>query len=835
MATGTGKSYVIFAIAYLSILLGKVKRVLVLGPSSTIIEQGLTEKFKEYMFGERGMRLRDKLPEKYRNVRVEIKNSNETIEDNCIVIENINAIYGKDNNSIGDTLFSQTEEVLVLSDEVHHAYSHLDFSKPSLTLDFTPGKEGTGDTRNERLWMKFIKDEKKIKRHIGFTGTPYNQDDYFTDVIFNYSIKDATEQKYIKKINPILHVESDEGVVDMSKAQRYEQIIKTHYENTSKFNYGGKVKPITIFINNTQQSARTNSQEFNKALAEYLKENKPEFKDMPKSLLEAECYKKIIVPTSDSSKNDYQEELENIEETNPNKVGGLVEFIFAVNKLSEGWDVDNVFQIVPMDERVFNSKLLISQVLGRGLRIPRDISQLQILDNYPVVTVTNHEKFASHIKELLDQVMECDMVITSRVYASKSESDRANYNFALFNLNYVPTERIVPKEDADPTINRTLKLNPQPQKLGITVQFLHGIKEFKLNKEFVNADQVVADINRKFRNVITEHKAFGFEDSKEIEELPGKQEIEEIIYEAMKDANIEGKNLSNENRKVIELYFNQFLPKGTKKVEKELQLGNIFEVPTLSIHSTSAKSGSLDGALSVFVSEDWEEELDEQTKFFIKEVIKSNTQASLEQAGLLTADTQNYDKSLISNLVVNKNLYSVNGSVFKTPQSVVIANHQPERDFVFKLCQLGKYVDGWVKSPDSGFYSLDYEYWKAGKDRVRRTFNPDYFIRIDLGQYIKKVQPEKSDISRLLELQDKGIEELIYVIEVKGDDDYEEVTKAKEEYAKAHFTELNTQLEKANPINFPDTNLKQHYIFELLRPEAFDIWASQVRYGNLKL
>ena len=41
MATGTGKSYVMFAIAYLSIVMGKTKRVLVLGPSSTVIERGL--------------------------------------------------------------------------------------------------------------------------------------------------------------------------------------------------------------------------------------------------------------------------------------------------------------------------------------------------------------------------------------------------------------------------------------------------------------------------------------------------------------------------------------------------------------------------------------------------------------------------------------------------------------------------------------------------------------------------------------------------------------------------------------------------------------------------
>lgn len=835
MATGTGKSYVIFAIAYLSILMGKVKRVLVLGPSSTIIEQGLTDKFKEYMYGEKGIKLREKLPEKYRNIRVEIKNSNETIEDNCIVIENINAIYSKDNNSIGDTLFSQTEEVLVLSDEVHHAYSHLDFTKPTLVYDFELGKEGKGEDRNERLWMKFIKEEKKIKRHIGFTGTPYNQDDYFTDVIFNYSIKDATDEKYIKKINPIIHVESDEGDVEMSKAQKYEQIIKTHFENVKRFNYEGKVKPITIFINNTQASAKKNSEEFRSALADYLKQNNLEFKDTPRSLLEAECYKKIIVPTSDTSKSEYQDELDNVEETDPNSVGGLVEFIFAVNKLSEGWDVDNVFQIVPMDERVFNSKLLISQVLGRGLRIPRKISQLQIMDNYPVVTVTNHEKFASHIKELLDQVMECDMAINSRIFQSNEESIRAGLNFNLFNINYVPTEKIVEKEDADPTINRTLKLNPQPEKLRINVQYLQGIKEFQLTKEFVNADQVVADVFRKFKNVIYEHESFGFEDTLDKNELPDKPEIEKIIYNAMKDAGIEGKLLSNENKKVIELYFNQLLPKGTKKVEKELQLGNIFEVSTKSIHTTSAKSGALDGELSVFVSEDWEEELDEQTKFFIKEIIKSSTQRSLEQAGLLTADTEGYDKALINNLAVNKNLFSVNSSVFKTPQNLIIANHQPERDFVYKLCQLGKYVDGWVKSPDSGFYSLDYEYWKAGKDRVRRSFNPDYFIRLDLAKYIKRVQPESSNISKLLELQDKGIEEIIYVIEVKGEDDFEEVTKAKDEYAKTYFRELNTQLEKANPINHPSANLKQYYVFELLRPDAFDIWASQIKFGNLKV
>jgi len=47
-----------------------------------------------------------------------------------------------------------------------------------------------------------------------------------------------------------------------------------------------------------------------------------------------------------------------------------VEWIVSVSMLNEGWDVKRVFQIVPHEEKAFNSKLLIAQVLGRGLRVP---------------------------------------------------------------------------------------------------------------------------------------------------------------------------------------------------------------------------------------------------------------------------------------------------------------------------------------------------------------------------------------------------------------------------------------------------------------------------------
>jgi len=835
MATGTGKSYVIFAIAYLSIILGKVKRVLVLGPSSTVIEQGLTDKFKEYLFGEKGIELKEKLPERYRNIKVEIKNSNEPIEDNCIVIENINAVYGKENNSIGDTLFNQNEEVLVLSDEVHHAYSHLDFSKPILSYDFDEGKEGTGENRDERLWMKFIREEKKIKRHIGFTGTPYNQNEYFTDVIFNYSIKDAVEEKYIKKINPIIHTESDEGDIDITKEQKYEQILMTHFDNKDKYNYGGKVKPITIFINNTQATATRNRDEFVKSLAAYLRKNLPEYKEMTVSQLESIAHKKTILVIANNDSKEYKDQLDKIEETDSSKTGGEVEFIFAVNKLSEGWDVDNVFQIVPTEEKVFNSKLLISQVLGRGLRIPRKISDVERDQLYPLVTVTNHEKFASYIEEIFNQVTDCDITITSKVYASEVESERAKYNFDLFNINYLSTEKTVEKEDTEYTVNRTLVLNPQPEKLHLRVEYKSGSKDFSLTKEFVSLDEVVAGVYRKFQNVILESRIF--EENKELgeDDLFNKDRIREIILNAMQDAGIKNEKLSRENKKVIELYFNQFLPRGRKNILRERIEGDLIKMNTMDLRKSTTRLGSLDFNTSVFVSEDWEEKLDEENKIVLQELIKANKQISIEQTGIFASVDAIYNKDVITTLIPNKRIYTVKSEYFKSPQNLIIANHDPERDFVFLLFGLGEYIDGWVKSPDSDFYSINYEYWKAGKDRTMRAFNPDFFIKLNLTNYISKVQSAGGNADKLTKLQDKGVEEIIYVIEIKSEDDRDEITNAKDEAGKSHFKGVNKKLEEVNPLNYQNANLRQYYIFELLRPDSYGIWGSQIRYGNLKI
>ena len=190
----------------------------------------------------------------------------------------------------------------------------------------------------------------------------------------------------------------------------------------------------------------------------------------------------------------------------------------------------------------------------------------------------------------------------------------------------------------------------------------------------------------------------------------------------------------------------------------------------------------------------------------------------------------------IRSLVPGKPLYVVNASLFKTPQNLVIVSHGPERDFVFQLVDNAKYIDAWIKSRNMDFYSLDYEFWKGGKDRVRRSFNPDFFIKVDLQRYIDLLIADGKNTGQLLALQDSGKKELIFVVEIKSDEDQDEITRAKERYGTDHFITVNNRLEVINAIDVPEDvrdSVHQQYYFFLLTPEQYGAWFGKLRSGML--
>ncbi|KKL49224.1 hypothetical protein LCGC14_2317650, partial [marine sediment metagenome] len=387
LATATGKSYVLYGIARIMLAEGVIDQALVLCPSNTI-ETGLTEKFRSLSAD--GI-LKDLLPDSAEILNPRIINATQTIRKGDICIENIHATYERTKSAIEDSLISKGERTLVLNDEVHH------MANPP--------------ARDEAIkkWKEFLLNPRYNFRYIvGDSGTCYIGNDYFADVIYRFSLRDSIENRFIKTID---YVTED---ISHSKEEKFQKIYDNHIENkTVKYRL---IKPLTILVTKNISACKR------------LTEDLIEFIVGKEDVSKEAASNKVLIVTSANEHKDNIAKLKNVDDRN-----NPIEWITSVSMLSEGWDVQNVCQIVPHEERAFNSKLLIAQVLGRGLRIPPEYKGEQ-----PIVTVFNHDRWSSSIKHLVNEVLE----IEKRIYSYVIFKDR-NYNFQLHNIDYKKSEKIV--------------------------------------------------------------------------------------------------------------------------------------------------------------------------------------------------------------------------------------------------------------------------------------------------------------------------------------------------------------------------------------------------------
>src|SRR5665648_130145 len=375
LATATGKSYVIYGIAQIMLSLGLITKVLVLCPSLTI-ESGLMGKFKEKTSD---ARLKASIPETtfFKNPR--IIDANSTIKDGDICVENIHAVYDGTGSSIIDSLKGRGEKTLVLSDEVHHVYN----------------SSGENDIRK---WKTFLMSEDfQFKYLLGFTGTAYIENEYFPDVIYRFSLREAMERSFVKLVEYVAEDESGDPY------EKFQKIYDNHKEFQKKY---GDIKPLTIMVTKDIKSAG------------YLYEDFLDFIEKKEGIRRDEFEDKVLVVTSAPKHKKNVIALKTVDDkSNP------AEWVVSVSMLTEGWDVKNVFQIVPWEDRAFNSKLLIAQVLGRGLRIPEEYKSPQ-----PKVRVFNHDAWSRNIRGLVDEILEIEVRLTSKVLTE----DNANRIFKAF-------------------------------------------------------------------------------------------------------------------------------------------------------------------------------------------------------------------------------------------------------------------------------------------------------------------------------------------------------------------------------------------------------------------
>ncbi|MEQ8289522.1 MAG: DEAD/DEAH box helicase family protein [Gammaproteobacteria bacterium] len=87
----------------------------------------------------------------------------------------------------------------------------------------------------------------------------------------------------------------------------------------------------------------------------------------------------------------------------------LTEIVVHVNKLKEGWDVTNLYTIVPL--RAARSQILTEQTIGRGLRLP--FGQRTGVAAVDRLTIIAHDQFQAIIDEANnpESIIKCGVVI----------------------------------------------------------------------------------------------------------------------------------------------------------------------------------------------------------------------------------------------------------------------------------------------------------------------------------------------------------------------------------------------------------------------------------------
>lgn len=717
LATGTGKSFVMYGIAAIMLAEGVVDRVLVLCPSTTI-EDGLTDKFKKLA---RNADLQNLLPQSAIVNTPKIINANESIVAGSICIENYHAILAHVRSSIRDSLTGNGQRTLVLNDEVHHV-----------------ANETTGHVKR---WKEFLTDSDFGFRYIiGVSGTCYIGNDYFADVIFRYSLRKAMEERFIKKVRYVADISRS----NVSEEDKWQLVLNNHEEIRKKLKLH-QLRPLTIVITKDIKGCEDVAARFASFLAEHSKKSAEQIKE------------EILVVHSNASDLARLPAVDNAR----NKV----EWIFSVSMLNEGWDVKRVFQIVPHEKRAFESKLLIAQVLGRGLRVPEDWKGEQ-----PEVTVFNHDKWAEDIKHLVDEVMEIEKRIPT-FPLKKSE-----FNFDLLNIEY----------DPKPYFEKSFPMSGK-------------YKLFEKGFVDLSREQSVEEVRVEFEEASTGERVEW--KTKILHKTYTPDEIAKVMYQRFEDLPDVADQKYYEKQFPIDR-LEQIIKKSLEKSQNKTITDGIRQKFLQSL-------GTLQRRGSQIVRYDFE------AKRYIPILTTDRPLETVSASELrntktlfFTAKTKGsispdeYDEAFYDEATENGSGYKCalvsNAYDFKTPLNAVIADHENERKFIKELTakENVSYIDAWMKSTPMGFYEIDY-FWRKGEHPKRGRFNPDFFIKT--GNFI-------------------------LVVEIKDDSEIAEPSeenKKKSEYAIKHFERANAYLKK--------NKSKIAYQFNFLTPSDFGRYFQSIR------
>lgn len=345
----------------------------------------------------------------------------------------------------------------------------------------------------------------------------------FKNVIYSYPLAQALEDGFVKEptvatrenFNPLDYSAVELEKIKLEDGVRIHESTKVDLETFTKQNDLLPVKPFMLIVARDTDHAET--------LMRTMKAD--EFFDGR--------YKDKVITVHSNQRGEESDETVSrlLAIENPAE---KTEIVVHVNMLKEGWDVTNLYTIVPL--RAANSRTLVEQSIGRGLRLP--FGKRTGTNAVDRLTIVAHDKFS----EIVDEANRPDSVLkVVPVYIGKDIAVEIKKNVtvapaletALFggqseSVQSALTQPDVSEKPTLPTQQKIVFENPRDRQIAQTTLEVIRKFEYKPSSSDLRKPEVQAEIIREVKeNLPLPAQA----DFTEIIEPPNFEEIVEKVTE----------------------------------------------------------------------------------------------------------------------------------------------------------------------------------------------------------------------------------------------------------------------------------------------------------------
>ncbi|MEZ5535889.1 MAG: DEAD/DEAH box helicase family protein [Thiolinea sp.] len=274
---------------------------------------------------------------------------------------------------IGDSYFNHLAELpdlVVFMDEAHRYYASagakaINDLKPILGIELTATPKTVGAKPRD-----------------------------FSNIIYHYPLSKALEDGYVKipavatrkDFNPKDYSPEQLETIKLEDGIHHHEFVKVELQTYARRTHSKPVKPFMLVVAQDTHHAGL-------------------LKTTIENLFDGRYADKVIEVHSNLKGEESDEAtarllaVEHDEDT---------EIVIHVNKLKEGWDVTNLYTIVPL--RASASEILTEQTIGRGLRLPYGKrTGVEAVDR---LTIIAHDRF----QEILDRAKDEESIIRKTVY-----------------------------------------------------------------------------------------------------------------------------------------------------------------------------------------------------------------------------------------------------------------------------------------------------------------------------------------------------------------------------------------------------------------------------------